>query len=154
MFVRLMLKYFGDKLSESGECSFNVAGHGEVDFMFLVVPIKCDAKIPSSFPVFFNFVVLLKCLDEVVDISFVNVFNTKTVHNQCEADGSPVMSPVPWRDFALAVSGLVKSLGEEVLRNDAGLRQAVHSLSHFTENISVCIHLVAESIFLNDIGWE
>ncbi len=53
MFVWLMLKYFGDKMSEPGKCLFNVAGHGEVDFTFLVVPIKCDAKIPSSFPVFF-----------------------------------------------------------------------------------------------------
>ncbi len=76
MFVQLMLKYFGDKTSKLGKCLFNVAGHGEVDFTFLVVPFECDAKIPSSFPVFFNFVVLLKCLDEVVDVSFVNVLNT------------------------------------------------------------------------------
>ena len=72
---------FGDKMSKSGERSFNIARHGEVDFTFLVVPIKCDAEIPSSFPVFFNFVVLLKCLDEVVDVGFVNVFDTKIVHN-------------------------------------------------------------------------
>jgi hypothetical protein len=55
MFVWLMLKYFGDKMSKSGECLFNVAEHGEMDFTFLVVPIECDAKILSSFPVFFNF---------------------------------------------------------------------------------------------------
>ncbi len=110
MFVRLMLKYFEDKMSESGECSFNVAGHGEVDFMFLVVPIECDAEIPSSFPVFIIFVVLLKCLDEVVDISFVNVFNAEIVHNQCEVDGLPVVFPVPWCDFALAVSCLKQLL--------------------------------------------
>ena len=60
MFVRLMLKLFGYKMSESGECSFDKAGHGKVDFTFRVVPIKCDAEIPSSFPVFFDFVVLLK----------------------------------------------------------------------------------------------
>ncbi len=109
MFVRLVLKYFWDKMSESGECLFNVAGHGEVDFTFLVVPIKCDAEIPSSFPVFFNFVVLLKCLDEVVDVSFVNLFNAKIAHNQCEADGLPVVFPVPWCDFALVVSCLKQS---------------------------------------------
>ena len=91
MFVRLMLKLFGHSMTEAGECSFNIAGHGEVDFAFLVVPVKCNAKIPSSFPVFFDFVVLLKCLDEVVDVSFVNVFNAKIVHNQCEADGSPAV---------------------------------------------------------------
>ncbi len=110
MFVGLMLKYFGNMVSKSGECSLNVAGHGEVDFTFLVVPIECDAKIPSFFLVFFNFVVLLKCLDEVVDISFVNVFNTEIVHDQCEADGLPVVFPVPWCDFALAVSCLKQSL--------------------------------------------
>jgi hypothetical protein len=110
MFVQLMLKYFGDKMSELDEYLFNVAGHGEVDFTFLVVPIECDAKILSCFPVFFNFVVLLKCLDEVVDISFVNVFNAKILHDLCEADGLPVVFPVPWCDFALAVSCLKQSL--------------------------------------------
>ncbi len=110
MFVRLMLKYCGDKMSKLGKCLFIVAGHGEVDFMFLVVPIECDAKVPSSFPVFFNFIVLLKCLDEVVDVSFVNVFNGKIIHDQGEADGLPVVFPVPWCDFALAVSCLKQSL--------------------------------------------
>ena len=88
-----------------------IAGHGKVDFAFLVVPIKCDAEIPSSFPVFFNFVVLLKCLDEVVDISLVNVFNAEIVHNhnECEADGSPVVFPVSWCDLALTVSCLKQS---------------------------------------------
>jgi hypothetical protein len=110
MFVQFMLKFFGDKMSKSSECLFNVAGHGEVDFTFLVVPIECDAKIPSSVPVFFNFIVLLKCLDEVVEVSFVDVFNTEIVHDQCEADGSPVIFPVPWCDFALAVSCLKQAL--------------------------------------------
>jgi hypothetical protein len=88
------------------------------------------------------------------DVILVDILHTKIIHNQCEADGLPVVSLVPWCDLALVVSGLVKSLGKEVLRNDAGLRKAVHSLSHFTEDIAICIHLVVESIFLNDIGWE
>jgi hypothetical protein len=88
------------------------------------------------------------------DVILVDVLQTEIIHNQCEADGSPVMSPVPWRDLALAVSGLVKLLGKEVLRNDAGLRKAVHSSSHFTEDIAISVHLVTESVFLNDIGWE
>ena len=103
MLVRLMLKLFGHRMSEAGECLFNIARDGEVDFTFLVVPVKCNAKIPSSFPVFFDFVALLKCLDEVVYVSFANVFNAKIVHNQCEADGLPVVFPVSWFDLALAV---------------------------------------------------
>ncbi len=90
----------------------------------------------------------------MLNVILVDVLHTKIIHNQCEADGLPVMLLVPWRDFALAVSGLVKLLGEEVLCNDAGLQKAVHSSSHFTENIFICVHLVAESIFLNDSGWE
>ena len=104
MFVRLMLKSFGYKMSKSGECLFDIAGHGKVDLTFLVVPIECDAEIPSSFPVFFNFVVLLKCLDKMVDVGFIDVFNTKVIHNQCEADGSPVVFPISWCDLALVVS--------------------------------------------------
>ncbi len=88
------------------------------------------------------------------NVILVDVLHTEIIHNQCEADGSLVVSPVPWRDLALAVSSLVKSLGKEVLRNDASLRKAVHSSSHFTEDIAICIHLVAESVFLNDVGWE
>ena len=95
MFVRLMLRMFGDKMSESGKCSFDIPGHGEVDFSFLVVPIECDVEIPSSFPVFFDFIVLLKCLDEVVGVRLV---------------GSPVVFPVSWCDFALAVSCFKQSL--------------------------------------------
>ena len=111
MFVRLMLRLFGNKMSESGECLFDIAGHGKVDFAFLVVPIKCDAEILSSFPVFFIFLVLLECLDEVVDVSFVNVFNAEIVHNhsQCEADGSRAMFPVSWCDLALVVPCLKQS---------------------------------------------
>jgi len=110
MLVRLMLKLFGHKVSEAGKCLFNKAGHGEVDVGFLVVPVKCNAKILSSFPVFFDFVVLLKCLDEVVDVGFINEFNAEIVHNQCEADGSPVVIPVSWCDLALAVSCLKQLL--------------------------------------------
>ena len=81
MLVRLMLQLFGHMMSEPGECSFDIAGHGEVDFALRVVPVKCNAKVPSSVPVFFDFVVLFKCLDEVVDVSFIDVFNPEIVHD-------------------------------------------------------------------------
>ncbi len=92
--------------------------------------------------------------NKVPDIILVDVLHTEIIHNQCEADGLPVVSLVPWRDLALAVFGLVKLLDKEVLHNDAGLRKAVHYSSHFTEDIAICVHLVMESVFLNDIGWE
>ena len=34
------------------------------------------------------------------------------------------------------------------------LREAVHSLSYFSENVAICVHFVAKSVFLDDILWE
>ena len=93
-------------MSELCECTFNITWHGQVDFAFLVVPIKCDSQVASSFPVLVNFVVLLNCLDKMVDIGFVDVFDSEVIDNQCEADGLPVVFPISWCDLALAVSCL------------------------------------------------
>ena len=37
---------------------------------------------------------------------------------------------------------------------DSGLRETVHSLSYFAENVAICVHFVAKSVFLDDILWE
>ena len=74
-----------------------------MDFAFLVVPIESNAEVASSLPVFLNLVVLFKCLDKMVDVGFVDVFNSEIIHNQCETDGSPVVFPVSWCDLAYAV---------------------------------------------------
>ncbi len=54
------------------------------------------------------------------------------------------MTPVLWCDSALLVSCFVNAFGEEFLRNDAGLWEAVHSALHFAENIAVPVHFVME----------
>jgi hypothetical protein len=48
----------------------------------------------------------------------------------------------------------VKAFGEEVLCNDAGLWEAVHSMLHLAENIAIRIHFVMECIFDDDVLWE
>ena len=62
MLVRLMLQLFGHKMSEPGECSFNIAGHGEVDFAFRVVPVKCNANVARAGPIICDLVMLFQCL--------------------------------------------------------------------------------------------
>jgi hypothetical protein len=64
------------------------------------------------------------------------------------------MTPVSWCESALAVSCFVKAFGEEFLHNDAGLWEAVHSMSIFTKNIAIRIHFVTECIFIDDVLWE
>ena len=64
------------------------------------------------------------------------------------------MAPISRCYFALLVACFVELFGEEVLSNDVGLREVVHSLLYFAENSVICIHFVIESIFLDNILWE
>ncbi len=73
-------------------------------FAFLVIPVKCDAEVSISITIFFNVIVLFQCIDQVLNISFANVFNAKVFNDKCEADWLPLMSPVPQCEFALFVS--------------------------------------------------
>ncbi len=90
----------------------------------------------------------------MVDVGLVDVLHAKIVNNQGEADWAPFVAPVSRGYFALLVACFVELFGEEVLGNDAGLWEAVHSLSYFAENVAICIHFVTEFVFLNDILWE
>jgi hypothetical protein len=90
----------------------------------------------------------------VVDVGFVDVLHAKIVNDQGEADWVPFVAPVSRAYFALSVACFVELFGEEVLGNDAGLREAVHSSSYFAENVAIYIHFVMEFVFLNDILWE
>ncbi len=107
-----------------------------------------------AFPVGVNLVILLEDTREIADIVFADVLHAKIVDNKGEADGAPIVLPVSWCDSALVVSCFVKAFSEEVLRNDAGLWEAVHSTSHFTENIAIRIHFIMECVFVNDVLWE
>jgi hypothetical protein len=87
----------------------------------------------------------------VVNISLVDVLHAKIVNNQGEADWAPFVAPESRGYIALSVTCFVESFGEEVLGNDSGLREAIHSLSYFAENVAICIHFVREFVFLDDI---
>ncbi len=78
-----------------------------------------------------NLVILLEDAREMADVVFVDVLHAKNFDNEGEADGASIMPPVSWCDGALLVTCFVKAFGEEVLCNDAGLWEAVHSPSHF-----------------------
>ncbi len=66
----------------------------------------------------------------------------------------PIVCLVVWCDFALAVTCLVKAFGQEFLSNDAGLWEALHPATYFTEDIAFCIYFVMEPIFVYDVLWE
>jgi hypothetical protein len=112
------------------------------------VPVEHEAKLSSAFPIDVNLVVLLEYAAEMFDVFLVDVLHSKVVDNECDADCVPIVTPISWCNFALLVPYLVEVLGEEVLSNNAGLREAVHPTLHFAENVAVCIRFVTESVFI------
>ncbi len=83
----------------------------------------------------------------MVGVVIFDLLYAKFIDDEGEIDGAPVMPPVSWCDSALAVSCFVMAFGEEVLHNDAGLQEAVHSTLHFIENIAILIRFVTECVF-------
>ncbi len=61
------------------------------------------------------------------------------------------MLPVSWFDSALVVTCFDNAFGEEILRNDAGLWEVVHSMLPFAKNIAIRIHFVTECVFNDDV---
>ncbi len=153
--VWLLLWLVGHCVVKSDAGFLDVSRHGEVYLPQFVIPIQWESKISCSVPIHVDFVILAEHAGEVVHVGLVDVFHAKIiVYNQSETDWTPFVAPVSWCYCTLAVSCLAEAFGEEFLRDDSGLREAVHSLSYFTENIAICIHFVTESVVLDDILWE
>ncbi len=152
--VWLLLWLVGHCVVKSDAGFLDVSRHGEVYLPQFIIPIQCESKILCSVPIHVDFVILAKHAGEVVHVGFVDVFHSEIVDNQNETDWTPFVAPVSRCDCTLAVSCFVESFGEEFLRDDSGLREAVHSSLYFTENVAICVHFITESIFLYDILWE
>jgi hypothetical protein len=152
--VWLSLWLVGHCVAKSDAGFLDVSRHGEVYFPQFVIPIQCESKISCSIPIHVDFVILAENTGEVVHVGFVDVLHSEIVDDQSETDWTPFVVPESRCYCTLAVSCLVESFGEELLRDDSGLREAIHSSSYFTENVAICVHFITESVFLNDILWE
>jgi hypothetical protein len=119
-----------------------------------VVSVEREAKVLGAFPTNIDLLVLLEYTGKMFDVFLVDVLHSKVINNKGEADWVPIMMPISWCDLALLVPCLVQVLGEEVLSNNAGLREAVHPASYFAENVAICIRFVTESIFIDDVLGE
>ena len=79
------------------------------------------------------------------DVILVDVFDSKIVDNEGEADWAPVVCPVSWGELALFVAGDDESFLEELLCNNSCLGESVHSSS------SVGIHFVMQIVFVDNV---
>jgi hypothetical protein len=99
----------GSKMLEAGKCCYDVAGHGQIADVIVIIPFACDATVKSGFPVDGNgFIVATEKVEEVVGVFFANVLNCKVVDNETEHDWAEGVAPE-----ARGVSDLVITMFEE-----------------------------------------
>ena len=112
VWVRLVLRFAWLRVVEALESGGDVGEHGEVDFVFCVVPVKIEAKVPTAGPIFGNFVIFLEHRHEMICVLFTHVFDAKVVDTEGETDGAPFVGPETWCERALLVAVFVEALLE------------------------------------------
>jgi hypothetical protein len=76
-----------------------------MDFMVGVVPVYGDSEVACSVPVFFDVIMLLEDLEEMVDVFLANLLNAEVINHKCETDWTPCVFPVAGGYFGLRVAG-------------------------------------------------
>ena len=90
--VRGNLAFLGVRMVPFEEESGNVVIHGEAAGALSVIPLKVDASIQTTLPIFSDDVVFLEGIAYVVGMTFTDLFNTKVVNNEAEEDGTPFVT--------------------------------------------------------------
>ncbi len=102
-----------------------------MDLKAVIVPVHVDAKVLVSVPVNGTFVVFLENLCKMVGMLPPNVLDAQVIDTEIEQERLPVMFPKARCDVALMVAVLIEAFFEEILCNDACLRETVHALLYF-----------------------
>ena len=78
-----------------------------------------------------------RCVDEMIGVFFAHIFHTKVIDTEGKTDGSPIMRPETGVDCALVVAIGLEALFEELLRNDTGLWESIHTLLNAHKDVSI-----------------
>lgn len=86
-------------MGEFVESTSDVPGHGHVDMSELVVPCQGEAAVKGTGPINGDGVEELKCVDQVLGILAVDVFDSKVVHDKGKGDWASDMGEEAWCVF-------------------------------------------------------
>ena len=85
----------------------------------------------------------------MVGINTVDVFNTKIINNQRESEWTGVVLPKAWRDRDRGITEGRKELGQAIVGDFSGLREAIHAFANFNLDI-VIVNEVSEFVFFKN----
>ena len=91
---------------------------------------------------------------QVVHVIHVGNFYSKIIDDEAENDAASDVTPEARSVLALVVSFFGKSLLEELVGNDAGLGEAIHSFPNFDVDPSNFVNQVLEVVFYDDLFWD
>ena len=98
---------------------------------------------------------LLESPSKVVQVGIADVLDREVVNDEGKHDGAPLVSPEAWSGGCFVVVEFGESVSEEVVCQDAGLGEAVHSETHFKVNPTISDEFdkfVFRDEFLWDVG--
>ena len=87
----------------------------------------------------------------MVHVVHVGDFYPKIVNDEAENYTTPDVRPEARCVLTLVVTSFGHSLFEELVGDDAGLREAIHAFSNFDIDPSIIVHQVPEVVFDNDL---
>ena len=93
----------------------DVARDGEVHLLFVVVPVKGDAKVSGAGVFDCDFIMSLEDACQVRFVLFAGVFYAKIVNAQCELDGSRFVEPQAGGELTLKITLGVESFFKKLL---------------------------------------
>ena len=133
---------------------FDVARLAEVTDTIGIVPFEVDAAEAFAFPVNVNFLIMVvKALDQMVGMLFVNVFDTKVIHNEAEADWVPLVVPKAGSVSYRGVSIAAQEADELLFGEYARLWKAIHAVVYFGVEFAF-VYDGAKIVKVNDFQWD
>mgnify|MGYP006175787709 CR=1 FL=1 len=104
----------------------DVAFHGEMTHVVVVVPVEVDTRKLGSKPIGCYLIRLLEGLEEMVSMLTTDILDAKVINDKDKDNGMPFVVPESGCDVALGVSMLGKALGEEIVCQSTHLLQPIY----------------------------
>ena len=119
---------FWDVVSEFFEGLLNVLLHTDSDGAFCVVPFEMHTYVLFGFPINFERVFATDTGDQMINIVFVCVFDTKVVNHKSEGDVPCFMEKDTFGVWGFVVAKFFQVCNEIVMSKFSGLFEAVPHL--------------------------
>lgn len=74
-------------MSEAKECSLDISGHRDVDYVVVIGSYECEPTVFGACPIDFEDVFLGKDADQVINIGLVGVLDAKVINHEGEFGG-------------------------------------------------------------------